>query len=474
MAKKVNDISKIGELFDQEITVLDKDTGDEKTFKTVDRAEVCTIVAYMLGVNDEVLERYYGARYAGNLEQLRKDKAATVIRYLNRIRTTLLQNFLKVDNALRFELKNLDRIEFFHTDEIKQLQKWGIQVVQANYRSEKYSELLCKLIDQNIDACQKLFPEYVKFRYIRELFVVPKYEKTQVLVDEYNKYKGNKNLYPFQAYMYWQPEEKGYILASDTKFLGIIYSQHGDFFYEPSKTRDAVEETKQDIYSYIDSSKNVVMVVDCENSDPYKLYGVLKNLNATEVEQIKKIILYDDYHTTMAWDFLSKLIHIPVEHVEVERVAEHKSLVDISMAVGVSKEFYENDIDSFILCSSDSDFWGLISSLDKARYLVLYEYQKCGNAIKDALASRGIYHCSIDDFYQGNATDLEKIVLRRTLEKYLPDIIGENGWELTKRIYGEAYINASQNDMKNFYDRYVKTLRLKVDEEGRFRVVIAD
>ena len=36
----------------------------------------------------------------------------------------------------------------------------------------------------------------------------------------------------------------------------------------------------------------VVIVVDCENSDVYKLYGVLKNLNSEQMYQNKKKLYF--------------------------------------------------------------------------------------------------------------------------------------------------------------------------------------
>ena len=44
--------------------------------------------------------------------------------------------------------------------------------------------------------------------------------------------------------------------------------------------------------------------MDCENSDVYKLYSVLRNLDADELNKIEKIYLYDDYHTSIGWDWL--------------------------------------------------------------------------------------------------------------------------------------------------------------------------
>ena len=43
------------------------------------------------------------------------------------------------------------------------------------------------------------------------------------------------------------------------------------------------------IYEFIRESMRVVIVVDCENSDVYKLYGVLKNLNSEQMSKIEKL-----------------------------------------------------------------------------------------------------------------------------------------------------------------------------------------
>ena len=72
---------------------------------------------------------------------------------------------------------------------------------------------------------------------------------------------------------------------------------------------------------------------------------------------------------------------------------------------------YKNDVDSFVIVSSDSDYWGLISSLPDAHFLVMIEREKCGPDMKEALADSGIFYCYLDDFYSGNSEDIKKQVL---------------------------------------------------------------
>lgn len=65
MGKKRYTLENLSELKieKEEITVEDSKTGKEKTIKTVSSAEVSTIVAYLLGVPDKVLEEYYSHHY---------------------------------------------------------------------------------------------------------------------------------------------------------------------------------------------------------------------------------------------------------------------------------------------------------------------------------------------------------------------------------------------------------------------------
>lgn len=438
---------------------------------TVDTKEVVTTIAYMIGVRMSALTVSYG-ECSELIEKLQADKDATTIRYLCKLRTVLMQKFKKTDDLMRYQLKNLHNIEWYDKDNIKQLEKWGFTIIQANCRSEKYMQDLTRLINENIDKCSHLFYDWLNWEYIRDLFFVPKYNKNGVMKVEFNKYMANIEHYPFQMYIHWQPAEVGSIIYSDRKFLKIIYGQHNDSFTDYTKYRDADDETRNNIYNFIDSTEKTAIAVDCENSDPYKLYSVLKGLNQEELAKIEKITLYDDANTTAGWDWLSKFTQIPVEHIEIDRVTDRKSLVDVRMTASVVTDFYRDGITSFIIVSSDSDFWGLIESLPKAKFLVMYEYEKCGTAIKNALAQHGIYYCAIDDFCTAGTEELKRAVLFAELEKHLPSLIGENPLELTHKIYEATKVTATMKEMENFCNRYVKTLRLKVNSEGKFMIEI--
>ncbi len=438
----------------------------------IDTKDIVCTIAYLIGVRNDLLQISYGDSCSELIEQLENNQSATVIRYLCQLRTTLMRTFKNTDWSLRYDLTNIDKLEWFSKDDIKQLEKFGFQIILPNKRATDYTLHFNKLIAENINSCQDLFPDWLNWGYIKSLFIIPRFKDVEVQKREFSKFMAETDLYPYQQYIYWKPYDCGNMLYSDGKFLKILYSMNGGYFDDSSKYRTATEDIKNNIYSFIDSSRSVVVAVDCENSDVYKLYGMLKTLNRDEIMKINKIMLFDDTHTTDGWDYIEKFIKIPIEHIEVERIADNKSLVDMKVMAGVFKEFYTNEVTSFILLSSDSDYWALISSLPEADFLVIVEWNKCGQRIKDALEREGIYYCSLDDFSTGQIDDFKRAVLIGELKKYLPDLLSYNGKELVHMLYKQARIEADETEMKNFYNKFIRTITFQADSEGNFSLQV--
>jgi len=158
-----------------------------------------------------------------------------------------MQKFKKTDDEMRFNLKNLNRLDWYDADNIRQLEKWGFEIIKVNYRAEKYALDFTKLIHENIDKCSHLFPDWVNWDYIKDLFIIPSYTKKGVLVAEFKKYMDKIDYYPFQMYIHWTPTDCGSIIYSDGKFLNTIYKMNNDIFTDTSKFKDAHEETKNNM-----------------------------------------------------------------------------------------------------------------------------------------------------------------------------------------------------------------------------------
>lgn len=442
---------------------------------TVDTKNIVTTVSYLIGIKKPILETVYGSECGELLVNLSKNKNATIIRYLCKLRNSLMYNFKKIDDLMRFNLTNIDKLpEYFDIENIKILEQWGYQIVKPNYRAEKYTEDITKLIAQNIISCQELFPEWIKFEYVKELFYCPNFNTNNKLKKEFEKFREYFNYYPYQTYIYWKPKDCGNLLYNDGKFINILYSLHGEVFVDKEKYKDASQNTKSNIYEFINQGNKIAIAVDCENVDVLKLYSTLKNLNQNEIAKVEKILLYDDIHTSIAWDWISKFTLIPVEHIETERIVNRKSLVDMKMAVEICKNIYENAIDSFIIFSSDSDFWGLISSLSNINFLVMYEREKCSQTIIDKMIEHSIVHFPIDDFCSGNISDFKKTILVDLLQQSMENILSLNANTLLNDICEKAQIKIDDKEKKKFYDKYIKTLSLEIDANGIFKIKIAN
>lgn len=290
-----------------------------------------------------------------------------------------------------------------------------------------------------------------------------------------NEYYANKSGYPYQVYINWPSKMNGNILYTDNKFTRLLYEMHEDYFYDQQKVKDAGQKTKDSIYGFLDRSQKTAIVVDCENSDPYKLYAMLANLDQEALlEKICKIILYNDVHTATAWKILEKFTQIPIEHNMIERLKETKSLADVVLTAGVCREYYRNGISSFILASSDSDFWGLITSMPELDFLVLVESEKCGQPIKVALENGGFSYCYLDDFCTGNSDELQIEAVLTEVRNALASQCSFNIDEILREAYTATRVDMSSAEKKQFYDRYIKPMKLTISKDGNVSIQLGN
>ena len=110
--------------------------------------------------------------------------------------------------------------------------------------------------------------------------------------------------------------------------------------------------------------------------DPYRFSATLKAIDEETAKKINKIILIDDVNASLAWRYFENRTSIEVTHIMIERVLSNKSLVDVRLTAEASREHYKNNVDSFVLVSSDSDYYALIEAMPDARFLVVLEKEK--------------------------------------------------------------------------------------------------
>lgn len=348
---------------------------------------------------------------------------------------------------------------------------------------------------ENIEGVKNLIPSWVKWDYVKGIFLMPgcyagargsavqnsnQSKKIQSAINSVRiTIAKNSAFYPYGFYVHWptnkMEDHYGNILLNDEKFLKILYSAYDDTFHANTYVIDATLDEKNSIYDFILDANNIAILVDCENVDPYVFASVFKNLEEENLKKIKKVILYDDVNTSEAWDYINELIHLPIVHKEVERVLDNKSLVDMAMIAGACKEYYEEKTESLILVSSDSDFWALITNLKNAKFYILNESEKTSETIIERLDAENIEHCFMDSFAQAKVQDFKNMVLLRNLNAKIKAFNETgafpylNAMELVDQIFYECHIQGNfyqlNNEKEAFFKKFLKNgFKLNVDK----------
>jgi hypothetical protein len=473
---------KVIELKDLLDTLEDEDTSlnapetpaqsdDERVVYKDSTYEIVSKVAYLIGVPKRIFENEHESPKLDIYEKLDTDKIARIIRNLCIIRTSIEQNFKNISIKMKMEYKSiLSMPEYVPAESINQLTLDGITFIKgSNTKLNQHIIEINRIISDRINNCKRLFPLWINWQYIRDLFIMPDGLREIGTKVASELYYSHKQCYPYQVYINWKPVEAGNILYNDKKFVTLLYQWNDDYFTEYSKVSDAGSYIKGNIYDYIESSDKVVVVVDCENSDPYKLCATFKNLDYEYTRKISSIILFDDVHSASAWRILESFTKIPVEHMMIDRIKQNKSLVDIKLTTRACQEHYQNNVDSFILVSSDSDYWGLISSLSEARFLVMIERENCGPDLKNALVSAGIFYCYIDDFYSGNAEDIKHSALIKEMYRYIEANVSLNINDMVTEALRSTRIDMTQSEKNQFMSQYVKTMQMVIDNDGNVK-----
>lgn len=444
----------------------------EKTYFKESTYEIISKVAYMIGVPKRIFENENESPQLDIYKRLEYNKAARIIRNLCILRTGILRNFKQINDKITREYRSILSVpEYLPTECFTQLNADGVNFIKksSTFLAHHIIEIN-RILSDRINNCKDLFPLWLKWEYIRDMFIMPDGLTVAGTKSASEIYYESRQFYPYQMYINWHPTESGNILNSDKKFALTLYEWHNDYFTDTSNVQDAGNTVKSNIYDFLDQSYKIVVAVDCENSDPYRLYATLKNLDYTYTQKIFKIILFDDIHTASAWRILDSFTDIPIEHIMIERLKHNKSLVDITLTARACKEHYTQNVDSFIIVSSDSDYWGLISSMPSAKFLVMVEREKCGPDMKEALSNTGIFFCYIDDFNTGNAEEIKMSALFKELYRYLDNSIHLNVNDMFDEALRATRINMTPAERNQFYDKHIRQMSLVIDDTGNVSI----
>lgn len=463
----INDINDISNINSEEIGNIES---DEEVRRYKDSTyEIISKVAYLIGVPKHIFENEKHSPKIEIYEELEGDRNARIIRHLCVIRNSIERSFKNINNKMRYEYRSLLSLtEHIPEESIRTLSGEGI-IFYKSSNTQLYQHIIeiNKLISDRINNCKSIFPLWLNWEYLKQIFIMPNGTTEAGTKAAANLFYTNLNLYPYKMYINWIPKENGNILYNDKKFVTLLYEWNGNVFTDFNKVSDAGSYIKGSIYDYIEESRKIVIIVDCENSDPYKLCAVIRNLDYTYTSKISSIILLNDIHAASAWVLLEQFTSIPIEHIMTERVMENKSLVDVMLTARVCKEHFANEVDSFIIASSDSDYWGLIQSLPEARFLLMIERDSSSIDLKNALSGAGIFYCYIDDFYSGNTDDVKHSALIQAMRNYVESKVDLNIYDMFENALKVTRVEMTTAEKNQFIAKYIRNMQLRIESDGR-------
>lgn len=431
--------------------------------------EIISKVAYLIGVPKHIFENENHSPKLEIYNELDSDRNARIIRHLCIIRNSIERSFKNINNKMRYEYRSLLSLtEHIPEESLRALADENINFYKSS-NTQLYQHIIeiNRLISDRINNCKSIFPLWLNWDYLKQIFIMPNGMTEAGTKAAANLFYTNLNLYPYKMYINWTPKENGNILYNDKKFVTLLYEWNGNVFTDFNKVSDAGSYIKDSIYDYIEESRKIVIIVDCENSDPYKLCAVIRNLDYTYTSKISSIILLNDVHAASAWVILEQFTCIPIEHIMTERVMENKSLVDVMLTARVCKEHFANDVDSFIIASSDSDYWGLIQSLPNARFLLMIERDSSSIDLKNALTGAGIFYCYIDDFYSGNTDDVKQSALFRAMQNYIESKVELNIYDMFENALKITRVEMTTAEKNQFIAKHIKNMQLRIDPDGK-------
>lgn len=194
----------------------------------------------------------------------------------------------------------------------------------------------------------------------------------------------------------WAP--KGIILGCIPK--GVI---HNLMFRSPTYFLKVVAQSKlwkpgYDSLSrllglFVESGTPVYMYLDGDNLS-YNAVAVEENA-LSQMQSIKEVKIYTDASSTPMWNLMSSNAKFEVSNVK--RIVSTKSLVDMSIAQDVITKRIQQPDCCVVLCSSDSDYFPIVSSPEGAPTIVVYQLDRVKATYVTQLAEVGVLAIPIEE-----------------------------------------------------------------------------
>lgn len=179
---------------------------------------------------------------------------------------------------------------------------------------------------------------------------------------------------------------------------GKITVINGNMFDRQPRSKYAINLSELEINSNLleqlksflnKDNKGAEVFVDCDNVSIDSVAFILSSIPVKERSKIKKVHLVLDDRTVIPWSRVwGKDYNFIIERVG--RIKEAKSVVDIRLTARVCRSYYSEQIENFIIIASDSDYYGMITSMPNADFLVVHNDGRASQDFLDCLVSLNV------------------------------------------------------------------------------------
>lgn len=129
------------------------------------------------------------------------------------------------------------------------------------------------------------------------------------------------------------------------------------------------------------------------------------------------------------------------------------------------QEHYKNNVDSFVIVSSDSDYWGL--SVPVRSTLLGHDRARPQQPrFEECSLNAGIFYCYIDDFYSGDSEDIKMSALYKEMYRYIDKAVQLNVNTMFEEALRTTRIEMSEAEKKQFMAQHIRTMQMFISPEG--------
>lgn len=443
---------------------------------------IVSTVSYLIGMELRHFRTNDVEGTFADIEQYHKlenIKAARIVRNLCLMRMGFLKNFKAINNSIHGYNGGINAgiyglSKFIGEGVAEYLKSAGITFSYQKWAGDYLIEIN-KYLSDRINNCKPLFPDYVEWSYIKDLFIMPDGTTNDGCKKASEIFYGNRSCYPFYLYMNWKllDEERGKALYNDYNFLTALYADNKSSFDRPELVSDDYDNNVDTVSHFLLNGQTEI-IVDCENANPFFIYAFLNSISDENYNRISKVILFNDVNASTAWKSLVKRFKdINFEEVSCQRLLERKSMVDVRLIARTVKEYYESGIRSFILVSSDSDFYGMIQELSDAEFMLVIERKQTSYYMTGTAEHEGISYIYSEDYSYSDAYDFKKSVIfedfRRELSRQWPEIDLANTIDY---IADKTYAELTDAERENILKNIKRNLEITVDEDDKIQICL--